>query len=369
MLDYYNITVFLRIVVVKLNCFKTGWIMLDSSKLQFNLSILIKGGVRMGISTICRAMILCLAAVSVMCTSAIADDYPQRPVNVIVSFGPGGGTDVAARTIEPFIEKYLDEDLVIMNKPGAGGEVGFSLLAASDPDGYTMGFINIPAMFAYSYARETKYSRESFAPIANLVYDPGIFAVKEGSQIKTLEELIEYGKKNPGALPIGTSGSVGSSEHLAILQVESITGAKFNHVPFGSTSALRTALLGGHVPVAAFNLSEAVDYQQEGAIIILGVMDSERSDTAPDVPTFKEVGIDLVTGSSRGLAFPANVPAEIVSKVSAAVAKAMDDPEYIAKAKKAGVPLDYMGPEEYGKFLTNTDEGLAEAWKNDPWVK
>jgi tripartite-type tricarboxylate transporter receptor subunit TctC len=90
--------------------------------------------------------------------------------------------------------------------------------------------------------------------------------------------------------------------------VESKTGAKFNHVPFGSTSTLRTALLGGHVPVAAFNLSEAVEYQNEGAIIILGVMDSQRSDTAPNVPTFKEVGIDLISGSSRGLAFPADVP-------------------------------------------------------------
>jgi tripartite-type tricarboxylate transporter receptor subunit TctC len=328
-----------------------------------------QGGAKMSFSTMRNLMLLSLVMVGVMSTPVLAEEYPERPIEVIVAFGPGGGTDVAARTIEPFIEKYLDEDLVIMNKPGAGGEVGFSLLAASNPDGYTMGFINLPAMFAYSYARETQYSRESFAPIANLVYDPGIFAVREGSQITTLEELIEYGKNNPGALPIGTSGSVGSSEHLAILQVESKTGAKFNHVPFGSTSTLRTALLGGHVPVAAFNLSEAVEYQNEGAIIILGVMDSQRSDTAPNVPTFKEVGIDLISGSSRGLAFPADVPPEIVAKVSEAVAKAMADPEYVAKAEQAGVPLSYMGPEEYGEFLKTTDEGLAEAWKNDPWVK
>lgn len=316
-----------------------------------------------------KTTVLSLAAVSVLCPSIMANEYPEHPVDVIVAFGPGGGTDVAARTIEPFIEKYLEEGLVINNKPGAGGEVGFSLLATSKPDGYTMGFINLPAMFAYSYDRETKYSRESFAPIANLVYDAGIIAVKEGGNINTLQELIEYGKKNPGALPIGTSGSVGSSEHLAILQVENKTGAKFNHVPFGSTSALRTALLGGHVPAAAFNLSEAVEYQKEGSIIILGVMDSKRSEAAPDVPTFKEIGVDVISGSSRGLAFPEGVPQAIIDKVSEAVKKAINDPEYVAKAKKAGVPLSYMDPEEYDKFLTNTDKELAEAWANDPWVK
>ncbi len=323
----------------------------------------------MSMLNLVRTIIMGIALVSTIYSSAIAGEYPERPISVIVAFGPGGGTDVAARTIEPFIEKYLGEDLIILNKPGAGGEIGFSLLAASRKNGYTMGFINLPAMFAYSYDRETKYSLESFAPVANLVYDPGIFTVREDSNIKTLKDLIDYGKKNPGALPIGTSGSVGSSEHLAVLQVENKTGAKFNHVPFGSTSALRTALLGGHVPVAAFNLSEAVEYQAEGAIRILGVMDTKRSKTAVDVPTFREQGVDVISGSSRGIAFPSGVPKEIVTKLSSAVKKAIEDPEYIKKAKKAGVPLAYMGPEEYAEFLFNTNKELAEAWAKDPWVK
>lgn len=298
-----------------------------------------------------------------------AADYPDRPIDVIVAFSPGGGTDVAARTIEPFIEKYLEQDLVILNKPGAGGEVGFSLLASSDPDGYTLGFINLPAMFAYSYTRETAYNPQSFAAVANLVYDPGIFAVRADSQFETLEQLIEYGKQNPGALPIGTSGSVGSSEHLAILQVESATGSKFSHVPFGATAPLRTALLGGHIPVAAFNLSEAVEYQAEGDLRILGVMAEERSASAPDVPTFIESGIDVISGSSRGLAFPAGTPEEVIAMVADAVARAMDDPEYIAKAKAAGVPLHFLSPDDYAVFLRRTSDSLDKAWKASPWVK
>jgi hypothetical protein len=160
-----------------------------------------QGGAKMSFSTMRNLMLLSLVMVGVMSTPVLAEEYPERPIEVIVAFGPGGGTDVAARTIEPFIEKYLDEDLVIMNKPGAGGEVGFSLLAASNPDGYTMGFINLPAMFAYSYARETQYSRESFAPIANLVYDPGISRSERARRSPPLKSLSNTVKTIPALCP------------------------------------------------------------------------------------------------------------------------------------------------------------------------
>ena len=309
-----------------------------------------------------------IAAIGIFSSTIVnAQDYPSHPLNVIVAFNPGGGTDVAARTIEPFIEKHLGEDLVIVNKPGAGGEVGFTTLSMSDADGYTLGFINLPAMFAYSYERETLYDENSFAGIANLVYDPGIIAVRSDSDIKTLDDLVKFGKEHPGDFPIGTSGSVGSSEHIAILQLQTATGGKFNHIPFGATAPLRTALLGGHISGAAFNLSEAVDYMKEGDLRILGVMSKERSPMAPDIPTFMEQGVNVIAGSSRGLAAPKGTPKEIIAKLSAAVEKAMNDPEYIAKAKAAGVPLDYLNADEYDAFLADTHKALDEAWKTNPW--
>ena len=310
-----------------------------------------------------------LLAGAVSATAVRAGDYPEKSIDVIVAFGPGGGTDVAARTIQPYIEKYLGVDLVVLNKPGAGGEIGFSLLASAKPDGYTIGFINLPAMYGYSYERETSYSPKSFKGVANLVYDPGIIAVPKDSNIKDLKQLIQMGIDTPGALPIGTSGSVGSSEHIAILQVQEKTGAKFNHVPFGSTAPLRTALLGGHIPAAAFNLSEAVEYMKEGTLRILGVMADERSEWAPDVPTFKELGIDVINGSSRGLAVPAGTPDEIVEKLSIAVEKAMADPEYSEKAKAAGVPVKYLDDKAYDKFLSDTSSNLDAIWATTPWTK
>ena len=314
-----------------------------------------------------KRTVLTIGAVSLLSVGSALAEYPDHAIEMIVAFSPGGGTDVAARTIEPFIEKYMKTDITILNKPGAGGEIGFTTLAGSKTDGYTIGFINVPAIFAYSYERKTEYSRASFTPISNLVSDPGILAVRTDSQFKNVKDLVAFGKKNPKALPIGTSGSVGSSEHLAIKQVESLTGAQFNHVPFGSTAPLRTALLGGHIPVAAFNLGEAVQFMEEGQIRILGVMSRGRSDMAPNLPTFQEQGVDVVAGSSRGIAGPAGMPADIVAKIAGAIDKAMADPEYVAKAKAADVPLDFMAPKAYGEFLEKTDVGLAKAWKADPW--
>lgn len=310
-----------------------------------------------------------LVAGALTATTALSADYPDKPIDVIVAFGPGGGTDVAARTIEPFIEKYLGSDLVIINKPGAGGEIGFSLLASSKTDGYTLGFINLPAMFAYSYERETAYNPKSFKGVANLVYDPGIIAVPADSNIKDLKQMIQFGLDNPGALPIGTAGSVGSSEHIAILQMQAKSGAKYNHVPFGATAPLRTALLGGHIPAAAFNLSEGIEYMKEGTLRILGVMADKRSDMAPDIPTFKEQGVDVIMGSSRGLAVPAGTPPEIVAKLSAAVEKAMADPDYAEKAKAAGVPVNYLNDKDYDQFLKKTSENLDVTWEKTPWTK
>jgi tripartite-type tricarboxylate transporter receptor subunit TctC len=307
-----------------------------------------------------------VAAALVLPTASMAQ-FPERPIEMIVAFSPGGGTDVAARSIEPFIEEALGADITVRNVPGAGGEVGFTELANAEPDGYTIGFINVPAIFAYSYERETRYSRDSFAPIANLVYDPGIFAVRADSEFETLQDLIDYGVENPGALPIGTSGSTGSSEHLAILNFQRLTGASYNHAPFGSTAPLRTALLGGHIPVAAFNLSEAVQFEEAGDLRILGVMAAERSAMAPDVPSFAEQGVDLVAGSSRGIAAPAGVPQEILDAISGAIADAMEADEYVSNAMSANIPLDYMDAEEYGAFLDNTDSALAEIWEQTPW--
>ena len=149
--------------------------------------------------------------------------------------------------------------------------------------------------------------------------------------------------------------------------MQRLTGARINHAPFGGTAPLRTALLGGHVPAATFNLSEGVDQAAEGNLRILGVMSVGREDLAPNVPTFREQGVDVVAGSSRGLVAPAGIDAGILKRLQDALAKAINDPEYKEAAIKAKVPLRYMGGEEYGAFLKATVEEMRAIWAATPW--
>ena len=314
-------------------------------------------------------VLLSLLVLAMSASVVLAADYPDRPIQMLVAFKPGGGTDVAARGIARYIEKYLGEGakIAIINKPGAGGEVGFTTLATSKPDGYTIGFINVPAIVSYTIERKTKYKMSDFRPLGNIVYDPGVWAVRADSKIKTAMEAIEFAKKNPGALTIGTTGSSGSSEHVLIMQVERMFKCKFNHAPFGSTAPMRSALLGGHIPMGAMNLSEGITSEAEGKIRILGVMGDKRSPMTPHIPTFKEQGIDVINGSSRGLAAPKDMPDEIFKKLEDALQKAVADPEYVAQAKKSYVPLQYMTGSEYQAMISQFETSLQKMWNEAPW--
>ena len=301
---------------------------------------------------------------------AAAAEYPERPITMIVAYNPGGGTDVAARTLAPFIEKHLGNDasITILNKPGAGGEVGFTALANSDADGYTIGFINTPVLLTIPLERKTRYTIDSFQPIGNVVYDPGIFAVSPDSGIKTLEDLVTAAKERPGELTYATTG-IGSDDHLAMLKFERLTGVKLQHVPFEGSAPARAALLGGHIDIGVINAGEAAPYAEEGKLVLLGQMSDKRWEGIPDTPTFKEQGFDIVSGSARGIAAPAGAPQEYVDAVAAAIEKAIQDPEFQAKAKEQALPLDYRGPADYKAMLDETAAEAKTIWDENPWVE
>lgn len=294
-------------------------------------------------------------------------NYPDRPIQMIVAYSAGGGTDIAARTLAPFIGKYLNGNVTVVNKPGAGGEVGFTEIAQAKPDGYTIGFINTPNLVTIPIQRETRYELESFTPVNNVVYDPGGVHVRPDSDIKTLAELVEYARANPNAVTYGTTG-IGSDDHLAMLALERSADIKMTHVPFPGSSAVRSALLGGHITLGVFNMGEGVALLEEGQIRSLGQMGETRWDQTADVPTFKEQGFEIVQGSSRGIATPAGVPDDIVAKLADAIQKAITDPEFQAKAAEQSLPLDSMGPQQYSDMLYKTRAGYVELWEEQPWV-
>jgi tripartite-type tricarboxylate transporter receptor subunit TctC len=295
-------------------------------------------------------------------------EYPDRPIQMIVAYAPGGGTDIAARTLETFVEKYLGGDITVVNKAGAGGEVGFTQLATAEPDGYTIGFINTPNILTIPIERQTRYELDSFAPIANIVSDPGAIAALPDSPFEALDDLVTYAKEHPGEVTYGSTG-IGSDDHLAALEFERLAGIQMQHVPFDGAAKVRPALLGGHIDLAFSNISELIDLAQEGQARVLGQMSEERWEHAADIPTFKELGYDLVSGSNRGIAAPAGLDQAIIDQLAGAIEKTINDPEFQEQAQKQLLPLNFIGPEAYAESLQMQSATYEKLWEEQPWAQ
>lgn len=312
--------------------------------------------------------VLAVAALTVGAVQANAQ-YPEHAISMVVSYAPGGGTDLVARAIAPYIQKYLGDgaNIVVLNRPGAGGAIGFSEIKRAKPDGYTIGFVNTPNMLTIPIERKTNYHWSDFDLIGNLIDDPDGFAVSGKGDIKTLKDLEKYAKENPGKVTVGTTG-VGSDDHLAMMKFEKLTGTQLNHVPFKGAGEVRNAIQGGQIMLAAMNVGEVLAYQKGGTDIrLLGSMSQERSTLAPDVPTFKEQGYDVIMASLRGIAAPKGLPDDIADKLRVAVQKASADPEFIEKAKTMFVPLRYMDSKTYHAELQEAESEFKDLWQQSPW--
>lgn len=326
--------------------------------------------VRWARSWLGKCVVLGCALLGILPATAAAA-YPERPINMIVAYAPGGGTDLIARAIAPFIEKYLGAGtrILVVNRPGAGGEIGFAALAAAAPDGYTIGFVNTPGLLTVPIERKSTFTWQSFDLLGNLVDDPGNFSVHADSPFKNLADLAAYAKANPNAVSVGTSGK-GSDDHLAMLLFEKIAGVKMNHIPFKGAADVRTALAGKQVVVGAINVGEALQYAKGGSPMRnLGQMSKARTVLAPDLPTFKEQGYDIELASLRGMAAPKGLPQDIRERLVKAVETAVGDPQFQAQAAKFYAPLRYLPPPKYEAELRAAEVQFRQLWKEIPWVE
>jgi len=296
--------------------------------------------------------------------------YPDKPITMIVSYAPGGGTDLTARTIAPYIEKYLGNNarIIVLNKSGAGGAIGFAQLAGSPADGYTIGMINTPNVLTIPLERKSDFHWQRFDLLGNLVDDPDGFSVHNDDPIKNLKDLAAYAKAHPGDVTVGTTGA-GSDDHLAMLQFERAAGVKLNHIPFKGAADVRTALAGKQIKVAAINIGEAMQAIKGGTPMHnLGSMSATRSSLAPDLPTFKEQGYDIELASLRGLAAPKGLSPEVREALVKAVTQAANDPEFKAKAANIYAPLRFLAPDQYAAELKKAEAEFAALWKVVPWT-
>lgn len=311
-----------------------------------------------------------LLAVLFLLSGAADAAYPDKPITMIVAYSPGGGTDLIARAIAPYIEKYLGGGtrIVIVHRPGAGGEIGFAALANAPADGYTIGFVNTPPLITIPIERTAQFGGpQRFELLGNVIDDPCNFAVHADSPFRNLKDLADYARANPGKVTVGSTG-IGSDDHLVMLMFERAAGVKMTHVPFKGSSDVRTALLSKSITLAAMNIGESLQSIKGGAAMRnIGQFSPARTNLAPDLPTAREQGYDIELSSLRGMAAPKGLPPEIRDQLAKAVAAAAADPEFQAQAVKFFAPLRFLSPAEFERVIKEAEGGFRQLWKELPW--
>ncbi|NCY26226.1 MAG: tripartite tricarboxylate transporter substrate binding protein [Alphaproteobacteria bacterium] len=285
---------------------------------------------------------------------------------MIVAFAAGGGTDAAARLIARFMERDLGQSVVVLNRPGAGGEIGFSELARARPDGLTIGFINTPHILTLPMERQARFRLEDFSLIGNIVDDPGGLWVRADSDIRSFADLIAAARARPETISYGTTG-VGSDDHLAVLALERATGTKFLHVPFAGSAQVKQNLISRALQLGSMNMSEAVNDMRQGVLRPLAQMAATRWEMTPDVPTLRELGHDVIEGSMRGMAAPAGLPAEVLARLALSVRRTVDDPAFQEAARSQSLPLRFLDPAAYLAELQALRLGYQALWNQHPW--
>jgi len=312
---------------------------------------------------------LVLSATAAIAPTAAQAAYPEQPIKMIVGYGAGGGTDIIARVMAPYIAKYLGNNasIVVHNRAGAGGGIGFAEIANAPADGYTIGFINTPNVLTIPIERKVNFTWQSFDLLGNVIDDPGNFSVHNDSPVKNLKELVAYAKANPGAATYGTTG-IGSDDHLAALMFERAAGVKLTHVPFKGAAEVHNAIASKQIVMAAMNIGEALQYAKGGTPLRnLGQMSTSRTNLAPNLATFKEQGFDIVMASLRGIAAPKGLPPAVREQLVTAIQKAAADPEFQAKAANYFAPLRYLAPVAYEAELKQSEAGFRQLWQAMPW--
>ncbi len=286
---------------------------------------------------------------------AAAQDYPTKPVTLVVGFPPGGSTDVVARILAENMTKSLGQPVLVENRPGAGGTVGISHVASSAPDGYTLGVSGVGAsILIAALGRDTGYDIDNDLDIVGVTGTLGlVIAGRNGLEPTTLPELMAYAKANPEGLTYGSSG-VGTPGHLAMEYLKSIAGVDMLHVPYKGNTPLMNDVLGGHVDIAMLTTPGAAEQVRAGGIQPFAVSSPERSGLMPDVPTVIEGGFPGYTATLWNLLVtPKGTPADVQDKLSQALNAAMQDSGVLATFEKQGLAPMTTTPAEAAQFLSD----------------
>lgn len=293
-------------------------------------------------------------------------DFPEKPISYIITFGPGGESDITARLQQPFFKKMFGQDLVISYKPGGGGAVSWSQLNGLKGDGYTIMGVNLPHIVLQPQQKNVGYKTEDLTAIYWFHYTPDAIVVTDDSEFKTLQDMIDFAKKNPGKVVFSGSGK-GTAPHLAQTTFGKLAGIKTTYVPFKGTGASVQALLGKQVSAAMSFTTVAANYDKTR---LLAVAMEKRHPNFPNVPTFKELGLNMVSGAYRGILVPKSTPEAIRRKLSDMFGQINADPAFQKKMVDGGFAVvDYPYGEKADAFLKRIHEEATAAAKDAGMLK
>jgi tripartite-type tricarboxylate transporter receptor subunit TctC len=298
------------------------------------------------------------AAASVALTATVAaQKYPSRSVDIIVPFNPGGGADASQRAFNKYAEPLAGQPLVIVNKPGAGGTKGWAELVRAKPDGYTLAIVTPPfnVIPALANPKQTGYTLDQFTNICIYAVVPDVLLVREESDFKTLGDLVKHAKANPKKIKAANTGTLGA-DFMTTLLIEKETGAEFTQVPFtGGSKALQATLAGTTDAMVASSLFAVA---QAGKLRTLAIATEKREESLPQVPTFKELGFNVVSERYRALAGPPGLPKDVVNYWAGICEKVTKDAAFREEMNKIGQPPAFRGSAEMGKAVSGMQKEM-----------
>ncbi len=289
-----------------------------------------------------------------------ASAYPDRAVNYIVAYNPGGESDVTARMQQRYFKDIAGQSLVIVNKPGAGGATAWAQLNGFDPDGYTIMGTIVPHIILQPAMKKVGYQTDDIDVVYFFHYTPDAIVVKADSPYRTLNDLIEDTKARPGAVTFGGSG-INSANHLASEIFADMTGAITTYIPFKGSAPTITAVLGGQVAAAMSYTTQGVKAGEQ--VRTLAVATEERVSALPDAPTFKELGFDYVGGAYRGVAVPKNTPDDVRSSLSEIIGQINKNADFQAQMNAAGYQVVDVAMPDVPAFIEERRAAYAPAIK------
>ena len=312
-----------------------------------------------------RRIILMLSAFFLLSMPLVAkaESYPEKPVTMLTVFSAGGGSDMVHRLIEKYAKGVMPQPFVITYKTGAGGEFGWSQLAKANSDGYYIGGVDLPHITLQPLVRQKGqpgYRTEELRPIAGLLIDPNCIMVNSKSQWKNFEEFLDHVKKNPGKVKAAIVGKL-TGDHVFLMKFQQVTGTKFNIIPYSGGPKVGPALASNEVDCYFGSISG--HFRMENTRC-LAVATPEPYALAKDIPTLKNLGVDVVSVKSRGFAGPAGIPDEAVAYLENVIKQINDNPEYIQSMKRLGTYPVFQTASEFAKSIEKEKANSIEVLKS-----